>query len=69
VPLKSQRYTLTAAELTSSTVALNGMPLQLGPGDTLPQLIAIPAAAGEITFAPASITFLAVPTAANPACK
>jgi heparanase 1 len=69
VPLKSQRYTLTAAELTSSTVALNGMPLQLGPGDTLPQLIAIPAAAGEISFAPASITFLAAPNAANPACK
>jgi hypothetical protein len=68
LPQRGERYTLTsgAADLQSKTVQLNGQPLALG--DTLPSLAGAPAAAGNTTFAPASITFLAFPDAGNAAC-
>lgn len=64
----AERYTLAADPLDSRTVSLNGQPLALGPGDTLPALSGAPTAAGELTLDPAAITFLTIPTAGNPAC-
>jgi heparanase 1 len=69
VPVKSERYTLTARELTASSVALNGMELKLGDGDVLPKLAGKTTAKGSVTFAPESITFLAMPAAGNDVCK
>ncbi|QFI77225.1 hypothetical protein F8237_17675 [Bradyrhizobium betae] len=65
----SLRYTLTADPVQSETVKLNDAVLELGPNDALPELKAQATAAGSVTFAPATITFLAMPEAANTACK
>ena len=71
LPQGGQRYTLTsgASDLQSKTVQLNGQPLTLGGGDTLPALNGVPAPAGNTTFPPASITFVAFSEAGNAACK
>lgn len=68
VPAASERFVLTSGELASRSVQLNGRELALGPGDALPELAGVPTPAGEVTFAPASITFLAVRGVANGAC-
>jgi hypothetical protein len=47
---------------------LNGNELKLGAHDALPPLKAEPVSPGRIDLAPASITFLAIPDVANPAC-
>jgi hypothetical protein len=69
VPAVSERYTLTAHDLQDRHVQLNGVDLQLGAGDVLPEVKGIAARAGEVTFAPASITFLAMPKARNASCR
>lgn len=69
IPAKADRYTLTSAELESKTVALNGRELKLGSGDSLPALKAQPVKAGQLSLAPASITFLAFPKADNASCR
>jgi len=69
LPLASIRYTLDAAELSATEVRLNGRALKLGTGDRLPSMQGDPAEAGVSTFAPATITFLAMPRAANRACR
>jgi Glycosyl hydrolase family 79, N-terminal domain len=65
----SQRYTLDAASLQDATARLNGHTLALGPDDHVPRLTGIRTSAGMLTMAPATITFLAVPEAANAACR
>jgi hypothetical protein len=65
----AERYSLTAKTLTDLTVNLNGKRLELGPEDALPALHGVGAHSGAVTFAPASITFLAFPKAGNAACK
>jgi glycosyl hydrolase family 79 len=69
----SQRYTLEAATsqagLQDASVRLNGRILALGEGDALPDITGVAVASGAVTFAPASITFLAVPKAGNGACR
>ena len=65
----SDRYTLSAEHLQDSTVRLNGSELTLGPGDALPPLNGTPVKEGEVTLAPDTITFFAVPSANNPACR
>ena len=65
----SERYALDAASLQDATVRLNGQTLTLGPADQLPRITGIRASAGMLTMAPATITFLAVPEAANAACR
>jgi len=65
----SLRYTLDAANPGDAEVRLNGRVLALGDGDALPALAGVPAAADKVSFAPASISFLAVPAAANQACR
>jgi hypothetical protein len=69
VSTASERYTLTARELTDKQVQLNGVDLKLGADDSLPELKGSAARSGEIQFAPASITFLAVSEANNASCR
>jgi hypothetical protein len=66
---ESERYTLDAASLSDREVRLNGAVLRLSAGDELPAIRGAPAVAGPAIFGPATITFLAVPTAANSACR
>jgi hypothetical protein len=69
LPIAAQRYTLTADTLQSATVKLNGRTLAMTPDDQLPALRPASAPRGRLGLAPASITFLALPGAANPACR
>lgn len=69
VPLRSRRYTLTAGQLQGTTVQLNGKTLGLNGNGDVPQLTGAPTHAGRIAFAPASITFLAIPNADNSNCR
>jgi hypothetical protein len=69
VAAASERYTLTAPDLAGSVVRLNGSELRLGPDDALPRFLAVRAPAGQVTLAPASITFLAIPAAGNASCR
>jgi hypothetical protein len=50
-------------------VELNGNELKPGSDGDLPQIKGTPQASGHIKFAPASITFLAIPNAGNVACR
>ncbi|WP_312015659.1 hypothetical protein [Bradyrhizobium liaoningense] len=68
LPLSARLYTLDAARLQSATVRLNGKTLLLAANDELPRLDARAVPAGATRLAPASITFLVIPDAANPAC-
>jgi hypothetical protein len=63
--LTSERFTLsaTSSNLQDKHVKLNGQELKLGSNDELPRLVGIPTSAGQISFAPATITFLAIPKA------
>ncbi len=65
IPTAAKRYTLSASPLQSTRVQLNGTELKLGTGDDLPDLAGVPVAAGDISFEPATITFLALPGAGN----
>ena len=69
LPTASVRYTLDAANLLDERVRLNGHPLALSAGGELPAIAGAPAAAGTLTFAPATITFLAIAEAGNDACR
>jgi hypothetical protein len=65
----SERYSLHARRLQDKTVQLNGRTLTLGVNDELPALEASLTPAGVVRFAPATVTFLAMPTAGNRACQ
>jgi hypothetical protein len=65
----SERYTLDATSLRDTTIRLNGRPLGLGVRDDLPRIAGVQTVAGALTIAPSTITFLAIPAAANSACR
>ncbi len=65
----SERYTLDAATLQDVAVRLNGHALFLDDAGELPQLSGVSLAAGTLILAPATITFLAIPSADNGACR
>jgi hypothetical protein len=65
----AQRYTLDAANLADGSVRLNDATLSLTDTGDLPRLAGVAELPGTVTFAPASIVFLAVPTAGNAACR
>jgi heparanase 1 len=65
----SVRYTLDAAGLSDSVVRLNGNTLMLNDRSELPTLAGAPMIAETVTFEPATITFLAIPGAANATCS
>jgi len=69
VAAASERFSLTAVDLQDGKVLMNGVPLDLGPNDELPVFRSFSTPAGPIEFAPASITFLYIPSAGNPACR
>jgi len=71
LPAAAERYTLSAPtrDLQSRTVQLNGTELALGANDALPALTGAATPAGEVSLAPATITFLALPEAGNDACR
>jgi hypothetical protein len=68
LPATSERYTLSADHLQSAGVKLNGTALDLGPNDDLPRFTAVTSPPGSIEIGPATITFLTVGEAKNPAC-
>ena len=69
LPVHAERYTLTALDgLDGRRVALNGEELRLGRDDALPTFRPIKTTNGEVTFAPASISFLEIAHAQNPNC-
>ena len=69
VAVPVERYTLTAAGLQDTVVQLNGTDLQLGPDDSLPLLAGVALQPRPRVLTPLSITFLALPTASNDACR
>jgi heparanase 1 len=69
LPVGSQRYMLTAKQLQDTTVQLNGNTLGLNSNGDVPQLTGEPTRAAGVGFAPASITFLAIPNAKNSSCR
>ncbi|WP_242127974.1 hypothetical protein [Sphingobium sp. Sx8-8] len=69
VPGKRFRYTLSAPDTPSMGVKLNGQLLQLGAGDRLPAMVGIAERSPVASFAPHTISFLAIPEAENLACK
>ena len=68
LPAASERYTLSADDLQSAEVKLNGTALELGPNDDFPRLAAVTSPPGSVEIGPATITFLTVEDAKNPAC-
>jgi heparanase len=69
LPTASVRYTLDATNLVDEHVRLNGHPLALSAADELPDIAGVSAAADTVSFAPATITFLAIAEAGNDACR
>jgi heparanase 1 len=61
-------YALTAPQLTSKTVLLNGKALKVGAGDTLPAINPVKRAGGRIAVAGHSVNFITLPQARNPNC-
>jgi hypothetical protein len=69
LPVASMRYTLDVTDVSDTEVRLNGSALKLGPSGALPAIDGTPTVAGVSIFEPATITFLTMPTAKNPACR
>ena len=67
--MAAERYTLTAPSLDATNMQLNGRELKLGQDDAMPTLTGIPTGSGSLTFPPATITFLAIPSANNASCR
>ena len=61
-------YALTSPELTSKTVLLNGSPLTLGAGDSLPAIIPVRQDGDRLALAGHSVNFITLPRADNPHC-
>lgn len=69
IPVAADRYTLTASDLASDQVLLNGTKLQAAPDGSLPAIDGKRLPAGSIELAPESITFLTLPSAHNKSCQ
>ncbi|MCY4425605.1 MAG: hypothetical protein OXC05_01040 [Halieaceae bacterium] len=69
LPGTADVYALTAPELQSRGVLLNGKPLALGSDDTLPEITPAKVDGSHITLAPTSANFLVVPNTGNPECS
>jgi len=66
---EAERYTLTAKQLQDRAVQLNGKTLQLNSDGDVPEFEGQRTRTGRISFAPTSITFLAIPNASNSSCR
>jgi hypothetical protein len=69
IPLRSLRYTVTANDLMSHTVQLNGQDLALAANGDIPKLTGAATHKGRVSLPAESITFLTMPEANNAACK
>jgi len=72
VTTAAERYTLStssAQNLEDTHVQRNGSELKMGTDDGLPPLTGVPTSSGHVTFAPATISFLAIPMANNASCR
>jgi len=69
VPEKSVRYTLTATDLLSRTVELNGKELAVSAEGDVPVLDGVKTAKGDVVLPAASLTFLTMGEAGNGACR
>ena len=69
LPADAERYTLSAKQLQDRSVELNGKTLELTSDSDIPEFVGQRTRAGRISFAPASITFLAIPNANNSSCR
>ena len=68
LPAAADRYTLTASDLASTTVTLNGTTLQAAQDGSLPAIKGQHEDAGTIVLTPESITFLIISSARNKSC-
>ncbi|MET0588205.1 MAG: hypothetical protein ABWZ75_06740 [Novosphingobium sp.] len=68
LPSAAEIFALTADELQARSVKLNDKVLAMN-GEQLPTIRPLQARAGEVFVRPASITFIAIPSAANESCK
>jgi hypothetical protein len=68
LPLGADRYSLTAPDLASRKALLNGSELQASPDGSVPEFKGQSVKTGPLRLAPASITFLTIPSAQNKAC-
>jgi heparanase 1 len=64
----AERFTLTSNALTSTSVLLNGMQLQARGDGSLPSIQGRHVSPGTLELAPLSVTFLTIPSTANPNC-
>lgn len=64
----AQLYSLTAPEMQSRTVQLNGRPLSLTARGRMPEIAPVRVRGGRVTLAPTSNNFIVIPEARNPAC-
>ncbi len=69
IPEAANRYTLTATDLMSKSVLLNGKDLSLTASGDVPKLVGVETNKGSLTLPAASITFLTFDRANNPACR
>jgi len=69
VPVSGERFTLTAPDLTSTTVLLNGSELTAEADGSLPFIKGQPFRAGSVRLPARSITFLTMPSAGNSSCR
>lgn len=69
LPTPASRYTLNADNLLAGDVKLNGRTLTLDATGELPAIDGVATPAGMLSLAPASISFIAMPDADNPACR
>lgn len=65
----AELYSLTAPELTSRALQLNGQALKLGQNDTLPSLDPRRVDGDSVVLAPTSISFITLPNSGNRACS
>lgn len=68
VPLAGKRYTLSAPELSSTKVWLNGVVLKAAQDGTVPALQGETVKQGTLHFAPRTMSFVTFPNAENARC-
>ena len=69
LPKSANRFTLTANDLTSADVKLNGKVMQIGSNGSVPKFAGERVKAGAVNLPPASITFFTIPAAGNQSCE
>jgi len=69
IPVSGEQFTLTASDLASDKVKLNGTGLRAEPDGTLPSIHGQSVKGGVLNLPPESITFLTLPTAHNKVCQ